>query len=444
MRRYRSAVPALLAAGGYATAVAVTAVLAVTGGDIGPLWRLTLLHEAGDAAVTWQNVLVLVAMGAVMTWALWQCLRGPVAGARPAPGRGVRWLRTAMYASAAMSLLYALLPDWPWWPAVADALVLAAVALLLGPVLRRTVRLADLALASGVLAHLVGAYHTVSDEFGWRLWPSSDPVVTWVAAVAGPYWLAMVLVAQWRDGRFRRSTVGIGVAHLLSPLLLLPVVLLFALVDGFGDVEDGVSWVFDVLLTVWLARSAHDLADPGARPAPSPPLLAVPPALVMEPRPAARTGLAVPSRLFAWTGLAACVMLLAPATVNLLRGNSLWLTPRVEAPPWAGETAGLLWRAVETFAGVGGPAVLVLLALLGGRVAAGAAMGVLLLTAAGGAAGLVFFLEPFWTGLTWFNRPAGDVLGLRSGTPVSAMWFVTACVCAAVLLWWARIVRPRR
>ncbi|MFG1708136.1 hypothetical protein ACFLIM_33495 [Nonomuraea sp. M3C6] len=434
MRRYRLGIPTLLIAGAYAIAVAVTAVLALSGGDIGFLWRLTLFYEADDdVSATWQNVLVLVLTGAFSAWALWQSLRGPVAGARPEIDRGVRWLRVALYAAVGWWLLYAVLPVWPWWAVVIDSLVLAAVAALFHPVLQRTVRLADLARAAGVLGHLSVAAGEVFDTLDWR-----DG--EWSAAIAGfgglarLFWVIMVFVSQRRDGRFQRATVWYGIGYLLLPVLLLPVSLLLRLAGGFDDVAEEVAYVPDILLMVWLARSAHDLADPHARPAPSPPLLAVPPAF------------AVGSRLSARAGFAACAVLLVPAVVNLFRGHSRWITAHVPATWLAkrvGDVAATLWWVFESFAGIGGLAVVVLFALCRGtRLTFLAAMGALLLTAAAGTAGLVVFLDSSGPAIYRIIQSySGDPFASR--LPISPLWFIAACACSAVLLWWAHTVRPR-
>jgi hypothetical protein len=89
--RHRFGIPALLTAGLYVGALAVAAVIALSAGDLGALWRLTLFTEPAEGvAVTWPNTLILVLAGMPCAWALWQGLRGPPAWWRteaPPPSR---------------------------------------------------------------------------------------------------------------------------------------------------------------------------------------------------------------------------------------------------------------------------------------------------------------------------------------------------------------------
>ncbi|MEV0620112.1 hypothetical protein AB0I81_42805 [Nonomuraea sp. NPDC050404] len=433
MLRYRLAVPALLITGAYAIAVTVSVVLALNGGDLGPLWRLTLLYEVpDDTSVTWQNVLALVLLGVLSAWVLWQSLRGPVKGARPAAGRDVRRLRAALYAAVATWLLYAVLPIWPWWAQVFDSLVMAVVVVLFQPVLRRTVRLADLATAAGVLSYLAVAAGAVFDELDLRAGESTADIAG-LGGLAALFWLIMALVAQWQDGRFRRATVWYGAGYLLAPVLLLPVLLLMELLGGFGDVSGELSVATEILLVAWLARSANDLADPHARQTPSPPLLAVPPAFTAG------------SPLAARAGFAACAVVLIPGLGAPLQGNKYFAVPRMPRG-WldgqAGDAAAMLWRTFELFTAFGGLAVVVLFAAYRGtRIAFLTAMGALLLTAVTVATGMLVF-PPYGEPALVFSA-AGEATDFRPPLARAPMWFIAECGCAAVLLWWARIARPR-
>ena len=174
----------MLVAGGYVVALAVAAVSALVSGDIGLLWRLTLFFELEEAApgslrrllsgadegpsATWPKVLVLLAAGGLWAWALWQSLRGPVAGRRPAADRGVRLLRVALYAQVACWLAYVIVPVWPWWMSVLDVLTLLAVAVAFYPVLRPAMGLAGLALFAGVSTNVLMIVDEVFGALDWH------------------------------------------------------------------------------------------------------------------------------------------------------------------------------------------------------------------------------------------------------------------------------------
>ncbi|MFD8556017.1 hypothetical protein ACFV1N_01855 [Streptosporangium canum] len=269
-RRYRSGVPALLIVSVYAVALAGAAVTALTAGDLGVLWRLSLFTEVDeDAAATWPSVLVLVLTGTLWAWAGWQSLRGPLAGPPPELDRDARRLRAALYAAAASWLFYFLIPSWPWWAGVLDALVMWVVVLLFHPVLARDLKYADHVRGAGVLGYGGTAVVEVLGVLdlptpGW---------LTSICGLAGLGWTVLVLRAQWRDGRWQRATVLYGVASLLAPI---GIGLASGLLVGAGGVYDAMS-AANALMLIWLARSAHELADPRPQPAPPPPLPAQPP-----------------------------------------------------------------------------------------------------------------------------------------------------------------------
>ncbi|MEU8378571.1 hypothetical protein [Streptosporangium sp. NPDC048865] len=81
MRRHRFGRPAAFVAAGYLTAVAVTTVVTLVTGDDGLLQRLVLYREEprGDSPPGWYVFFLFLAGGA-QGWALWQILRGRVAG----------------------------------------------------------------------------------------------------------------------------------------------------------------------------------------------------------------------------------------------------------------------------------------------------------------------------------------------------------------------------
>ncbi|GAT71471.1 hypothetical protein PS9374_07162 [Planomonospora sphaerica] len=274
LRRHRFGVPALLIVSVYLAVVAGAAVLVSATGELGALWRVTLFTEVDeDAAVTWPNVLVLCATGLAWAWALWQSLRGPLAGPSPILDRGVRRLRAGLYAAAAASWLFAVIPSWPRGTEILYAMVMCAVVEWFQPVLRRNLtRVAHMGTV-GVLGYGGSAVFAALDGPASPV-PDGLPLVCVVAALV---WTVLALRAQWRDGRWRRATVRYGIAALLAPLGLMSAGPLLALT---GELHlDAAGAAVGTLMLVWLARSAHELADP-------PRQLAAPPApLSAQPHP---------------------------------------------------------------------------------------------------------------------------------------------------------------
>ncbi|MEU6429851.1 hypothetical protein ABZ860_28495 [Microbispora sp. NPDC046973] len=281
MRHYRWGVSALVAAVGYGAVVAVAAVVATARGDIGLLWRVTLLSDVDedvtvrdlfakvDVTAVWPNALVLLAAGGLWGWTLWQGLRGPVAGRPPVTDRGALRLRVALYAAAGSWLVYAVAPAWPWWAVVIDSLVMSVVVVLFHPVLRRTVGFPGLALAAGLLTNTSVAAVEVFDVLDWREARRVADMPD-LSAVAGLIWTALVFLTQWRDGRWRRATVWYGIASLVVPVALLPLAVPLEIAGISGGVYGAAITTADALSVIWLARSAHELADP---PDPAAPLV---------------------------------------------------------------------------------------------------------------------------------------------------------------------------
>ncbi|GIH50341.1 hypothetical protein SAMN05421833_122106 [Microbispora rosea] len=270
-RHYRWGVPALIAAAAYGAVIVVAAAVATARGDIGVLWRLTLFFEADedatarelanvDVTAVWPNVLVLLAAGGLWGWALWQGLRGPVAGRPPATDRGVLRLRVAFYAAAGSWLVSAVAPAWPWWAVVIDSLVMSAVVVLFHPVLRRAVGFPGLALAAGLLTNTSVAAVEVFDVLGWREARRVADMPD-ISALASLIWTALVFLTQWRDGRWRRATVWYGIASLVVPVALLPLAVL-EIAGISGDVYGCAITATNALTVIWLARSAHEVTDP--------------------------------------------------------------------------------------------------------------------------------------------------------------------------------------
>ncbi|GAA3831493.1 hypothetical protein GCM10022226_60750 [Sphaerisporangium flaviroseum] len=265
LRRHRFGIPALLIMSVYVAAVAVAAVIASTAGDLGVLERLTLFTDLDeDAVVAWPDVLILLLAGMSWAWALWQCLRGPLAGPPPELDRDARRLRVGLYVAVASWLFYFLMPSWPWWVTVLDALVMWAVVVLFHPVLRRGRKHADHMPGLGVLAYAGTAVFEVMDFLDWPV-PGG---LSWICGLAGLIWTVLVLRAQWRDGRWQRATVRYGVASLVAPMVY---GLVGPLLASEGNVYDDAMAATQALTIIWLARSAHDLAEPRHQPAlPSP------------------------------------------------------------------------------------------------------------------------------------------------------------------------------
>ncbi|MFF3443397.1 hypothetical protein [Streptosporangium sp. NPDC002721] len=469
MRHYRLGVPAVLVAGVYVVTVAVAAVSALVSGDTAFLWRLTLLFEQDEegpvtaarlligqhegSPATWPKVLVLLAAGGLWAWALWQSLRGPVAGPRPPADRGVRLLRVVLYAQVVCWLAYAVAPSWPWWAAVLDLLVLVAVVVAFHPVLKPALGpAAGLVLVAGVTANMLTIAAEVSDALGWRAaerLAESGGLIGLTELI----WAVLVLVAQRRDGRWRRATVGYGIASLVAPIVLILAGVPLRFVPGLGNVYfEAVSLSVGVLTLIWMARSAHDLADPDSRPAPPRPL--------PLPLPARPHALAATAWLTVAARIAACVVLIIPALVNLASGHLLWITPHVP-PMWrpahpAGDVLPALWWAFEAATGAGGVVVLVLIAAeRGTRRTFRVAVAALLLTAVAGLAAVVgmsavtlfrAFSSPgrFWGWDAFLGVGPSVSFGSGLEQAVSPLWFTAACVVSATLLWWARVMRAAR
>lgn len=288
VRHYRWGVPALVAAAAYGVVIAVAAAVTTARGDIGLLWRLTVFSEADkDVTAIWPNALVLLAAGGLWGWTLWQGLRGPVAGRPPATDRTVLRLRVAFYAAAGSWLVSAIAPAWPWWAVVIDSLVMTAVVVLFHPVLRRIVGFPGLALVAGLLTNASVAAVEVFDALGWREARRVADMPD-LSAVAGLIWMALVFLTQWRDGRWRRATVGYGIASLIVPIALLPPAYLLESTGVSGSVLGAAITASNALTVIWLARSAHELTDPVVPAVPAVP--ATPPGSPGPPGPApART-----------------------------------------------------------------------------------------------------------------------------------------------------------
>ncbi|OPG12239.1 hypothetical protein [Microbispora sp. GKU 823] len=181
--------------------------------------------------------------------------------------RGVLRLRVAFYAAAGSWMVCAVAPAWPWWAVVIDSLVMSTLVVLFHPVLRRTVGFTGLALAAGLLSNTSTAAVEVFDVLDWREARRVADMPD-LSALAGLIWTALVFLTQWRDGRWRRATVGYGIASLVAPLVLLLMAVPLEIAGISGGVYVSAITATDALSVIWLARSAHELTDPSASPAP--------------------------------------------------------------------------------------------------------------------------------------------------------------------------------
>ncbi|NRQ34133.1 hypothetical protein HII36_20075 [Nonomuraea sp. NN258] len=451
MHRHRSGFLAVLAAAAYAVMLLATAGIALARDDLRALWRLTLFYDLDEAdsdgwltslflqeiqdSPSWPRVAVLVAVGGLFAWALWQILRGPESGPRPPAGRGVRLLRWTLYAQVAIWLVYVVLPIWPWWAVVLELLLVIAAVVAFHRVLGPILGAGGLALFAGLTGGVLTLASEVFDALDWRAAErlvDSSRVASWATLI----WTVLVLAGQWGDGRWRRSTVGYGIAVLAAPVGLAIVGIPLRNVGGVGFVYgEAVTASAAILTMVWIARSAHDLADSDSRQAPPRP--------APLPLPARPLALAVTAWSSVAARVAACVLPVVPGLVNLAHDRVSWLTPRRFEEDLPG-----LWWAVEVAAGLGGAAVLVLVAAhRGTRRTFLAAVTALLVTAAAGLAGTALLIAGSSRRETddgGFSLNAHSVQEMFVSGPepvVSPLWLTAACLASAALLWWARTVR---
>ncbi|MGW2160510.1 hypothetical protein [Nonomuraea sp. NPDC001699] len=360
-------------------------------------------------------------------------LRGPRRGARPAADRRIALLRAVLYVDVALSLppfslLYSLPEPYAGWVSVAVLLVQGVMVWLfsvaVGGALPVWARLLMLVLgAAGVLSGLGFAVCRVLQfDPGMSFF---DLVLLYgLPAMA---WLALLLTAQARDGRWSRTTVTMGVLSLVISFVQ-PTSYAFFSYDM--PLEVLVFWLLRALGVValgWEARSAHELAGP--------------PAVPFGPRrPPAR----IPARPW-WLVTPAVVLPLVPAAVNLASGMPFWIGPRgvAERVVFGGAVspaASLVWVGFDLVVGVGGAALLVLVTVLRGTVRLlRVTVAALMLTAAVGVAGALTAerssmrdpsgdLPLYPDGLFVTGPGEGLVFGL------SPLWFSAALLASALVL----------
>ncbi|MFF5249168.1 hypothetical protein ACFY3V_33235 [Streptosporangium sp. NPDC000095] len=253
-RRLRSAPPALLVAGLYGAALTVAVVVALASDGLGPLWWLTMFVPLPEGvAATGQNLLFLLLAGMSWAWGIWQILRVPSAGPPPQQERNTLRVRVALYVAVATMWLLQVTASWIWADTtVIHSAVMWVVVLLFARVLGRD---REYTRGAGVLGYGGFTVIGVLDLVG-------QPVSDWaemVCGLAGLAWTVLILRAQAGDDRWGRTTVAYGIAALVVPILLLLAALPF---QDEGIAVEPLGVVSSVLVMIWLARSAHDLAAP--------------------------------------------------------------------------------------------------------------------------------------------------------------------------------------
>ncbi|MEO3813335.1 hypothetical protein ABGB17_30425 [Sphaerisporangium sp. B11E5] len=369
MRRYRFGRIATLIALGYLTVVAGLGVYALTTAQGGLLWEIVTRDPGmewflgpGEKTLTvpWGLTVVLILIGALQAWALWQVLRGRARGELTHRGRKVGLLRLALYLSvgyslisiAGMPLIHAWSIYWVWSvTGIACGCVQLAIVWLFFLVLRDTVsqRLRLFSLVVGTIAVVSNLGQEITDIFdlhsaGWIFDLAGGYGYVWVA------WSVSILIAQAEDPRWSAATVRTGVVAQTMSVLQPTGTVSFG-DSGFPSILTvytllGAASVFGL---VWDARTAHELAAPLPQPDPG----------RVPVRQAAR-----------WWPLAAVAVALPliPAVVNLVNGTYLWIGPRGVIERFVrvdgGSGNALAWLGLDVFVGVGGPALLILAAVL--------------------------------------------------------------------------------
>ncbi|MEU6796086.1 hypothetical protein ABZ907_30715 [Nonomuraea wenchangensis] len=423
MRRYRFGRIAALVAVAYVAGVGVVVSAGwITVADVVVPVERPHLMELGPWA-RW----VLLAAAVLQGWALWQVLRGPVSR-EPLrvvrPGGAAGWLRVALYASVAHTLLPRLWPpDGAEWPIWTGALVRLAVVGLYVPVLAGSLpRWARLGM-------LVAGIAAVAADLGYG--PADSPV--WLL------WAVPVLVGQARDPRWSRGTVWTG-AIFAAAWLLHPTSFAIRFPRGLdpGLLFEVAVVALAALGAVWEARSAHELA----RPAGTPPHLAGTGPRPAGARPRGGRGPSLPLPL---AGVAVALPLI-PAAVNLAHG-----VPRAIGPGGAvadllaiSDRASLAWYGLDLLLGVGAPAVLVLAAVAWRTRTTVRVTAVALLGCAALVTVSALTLPPARLGGTGPDLVAGVPPG-PDPAALSPLWHAAALTAAALLLLLAlREGSPRR
>ena len=439
MRRYRFGRLAALIAICYVAATVVFSVIALISGHASLLITIvahTPMESSPDLA--WWQILLLLLFGAGQGWLLWQVLRGRITGAQVAPDRTVRLLRGVLYFNAACSLISLPSFSLPLWWHIIRAVAGLALVLLFFLVLRHTsTALRVSMLVIGVLSEVTWIGAEIANEL------AATTVMqifsfAWLQGLHWAVWMILIFVAQARDGRWGRTTVWAGATSVASTYFIMPFTFGDSSQDFFYDGPTaftmvlGVYGVTDLLLVAWKARSAHDLASPPARPE----------AGTARPLPLRRP-------LGWWPpAVIAIVLPLIPATVNLVPGLPMWVGPRGAIESFLSINADrsgllMLWLVSDILIGVGGPAILVLFAVVRRTIRLVRVTATILFAAAGVGIITALTTEPDPVNEPWaatqheeflFPDIYPDWMFAPDSFGISPLWFSAAFAASALLL----------
>ncbi|MGW0803908.1 hypothetical protein [Nonomuraea sp. NPDC002799] len=253
-------------------AVAATAVAVVTGDHVAPATFL-VPDLPWEDTTGWAPLPVFAAVCALNAWMLWQVLRGPALPRAAGLGRQVRWLRRLLYLSVAgLLVLWDVLDRLP---GQTGAVVPLGVEIAKIVLLARVIAGISAAHRAAILVlGLVSVAPTPLLLLGEATGLELDARTFFFLDLAALAWLAPLLAGQRRDGRWSRATVATG-------WWVLGLSLGYSLVFGFlmglrgGNVLIAAALeALNVMVLVWTARTAHELAAP-----PPPAVRARPPRL---------------------------------------------------------------------------------------------------------------------------------------------------------------------
>ncbi len=242
--------------------MAVAAVLAAVSGEVSAL-------SVAATATTWARIIqgiwvapLLAGICGLNAWALWQVLRGPAPPRAGGSPRDVLWLRRLLYAGIAGDLvlweLVGQLSDIVGY--VASLTLWTSTLILLARVVSGvSARFRVITLALGLIGTLTPALLLFLDDFSLRVFS--------LPTVASLGWTVMTLIGQRRDGRWSGATINIGRIALAASLVFPVLGLVFESDWLLSEGPVLAVNAFGVFTTVWLARTAHELAGPAAGPA---------------------------------------------------------------------------------------------------------------------------------------------------------------------------------